>query len=206
MFAIEPAGSEVTVYSRMFAPGLGVAEDPATGGASGPLGCYLVKHGLVPRARCGTWSACRAWRWAARAAFTCGSPQTARRDHARAGRRKGGAGGRAERWRSNPYVRAIEPLNVPAVSRRQPTLVQPVACRVEQAIVQAALAALPELDRAPASRDSRPRRRHAAHRRRRICAVSVVERLLRASRAIGIGWLCGETHAPIWLSSGREWK
>jgi trans-2,3-dihydro-3-hydroxyanthranilate isomerase len=35
------------VYSRMFAPGHGVAEDPATGSASGPLGCYLVEHGLV---------------------------------------------------------------------------------------------------------------------------------------------------------------
>jgi trans-2,3-dihydro-3-hydroxyanthranilate isomerase len=31
----------------MFAPGLGVYEDPATGSASGPLGCYLVKHGVV---------------------------------------------------------------------------------------------------------------------------------------------------------------
>jgi trans-2,3-dihydro-3-hydroxyanthranilate isomerase len=36
------------VHSRMFAPGLGVTEDPATGGASGPLGCYLVRHGVVP--------------------------------------------------------------------------------------------------------------------------------------------------------------
>jgi trans-2,3-dihydro-3-hydroxyanthranilate isomerase len=36
-----------TVYSRMFAPGHGVVEDPATGSASGPLGCYLVRHGLV---------------------------------------------------------------------------------------------------------------------------------------------------------------
>ena len=27
--------------------GLGVAEDPATGSAAGPLGCYLVSHGLV---------------------------------------------------------------------------------------------------------------------------------------------------------------
>ena len=42
------AGDE-TVYSRMLAPGLGVAEDPATGGASGPLGCYLLRHGLVGR-------------------------------------------------------------------------------------------------------------------------------------------------------------
>ena len=36
-----------TTYSRMFAPGLGVLEDPATGSAAGPLGCYLVEHGLV---------------------------------------------------------------------------------------------------------------------------------------------------------------
>lgn len=39
---VEVAGS--TVHSRMFAPALGVAEDPATGAASGPLGCYLVRH------------------------------------------------------------------------------------------------------------------------------------------------------------------
>jgi trans-2,3-dihydro-3-hydroxyanthranilate isomerase len=31
----------------MFAPEFGITEDPATGIASGPLGCYLVKHGLV---------------------------------------------------------------------------------------------------------------------------------------------------------------
>jgi trans-2,3-dihydro-3-hydroxyanthranilate isomerase len=36
-----------TVHARMFAPGLGVTEDPATGSASGPLGCYLLRHGLV---------------------------------------------------------------------------------------------------------------------------------------------------------------
>ena len=35
-------------YSRMFAPD--VAEDPATGSASGPLGGYAVKYGLVERA------------------------------------------------------------------------------------------------------------------------------------------------------------
>ena len=34
-------------YSRMFAPRLGVVEDPATGSAAGPLGCYLVEHRLV---------------------------------------------------------------------------------------------------------------------------------------------------------------
>ncbi len=47
LYALEPGGSDVTAYSRMFAPGHGVVEDPATGSASGPLGCYLVRHGLV---------------------------------------------------------------------------------------------------------------------------------------------------------------
>ena len=41
------AADDVTAYSRMFAAGLGIAEDPATGSACGPLGCYLVQHGLV---------------------------------------------------------------------------------------------------------------------------------------------------------------
>ncbi len=36
-----------TAYSRMFAPEFGIIEDPATGSASGPLGCYLVHHGAV---------------------------------------------------------------------------------------------------------------------------------------------------------------
>jgi trans-2,3-dihydro-3-hydroxyanthranilate isomerase len=40
-------GDPPTVYSRMFAPEFGISEDPATGGASGPLGCYLVHHRLV---------------------------------------------------------------------------------------------------------------------------------------------------------------
>jgi trans-2,3-dihydro-3-hydroxyanthranilate isomerase len=40
-------GSGETVYSRMLAPGFGIAEDPATGGASGPLGCYLVHHEVI---------------------------------------------------------------------------------------------------------------------------------------------------------------
>ncbi len=40
-----------TVHSRMFAPGLGITEDPATGAASGPLGCYLVRHKVFPEAQ-----------------------------------------------------------------------------------------------------------------------------------------------------------
>jgi trans-2,3-dihydro-3-hydroxyanthranilate isomerase len=45
-FTPETAGDE-TVYSRMLAPGFGIAEDPATGGASGPLGSYLLHHRAV---------------------------------------------------------------------------------------------------------------------------------------------------------------
>jgi trans-2,3-dihydro-3-hydroxyanthranilate isomerase len=33
--------------TRMFAPGHGIAEDPATGSAAGPLACHLVRHGLI---------------------------------------------------------------------------------------------------------------------------------------------------------------
>ena len=46
-FAISPPGAPETVYSRMFAPEFGIIEDPSTGSASGPLGCYLVRHRLV---------------------------------------------------------------------------------------------------------------------------------------------------------------
>lgn len=41
------AGAPEVVYSRMLAPGFGIVEDPATGGASGPLGSYLLHHRLV---------------------------------------------------------------------------------------------------------------------------------------------------------------
>ncbi len=43
-----------TAYCRMFGAGLGIAEDPATGSAAGPLGCYLVHHGLVSGPAAGT--------------------------------------------------------------------------------------------------------------------------------------------------------
>jgi len=47
IFSAQPGDKKSTVYSRMFAPDLGVAEDPATGIASGALGCYLVRHKIV---------------------------------------------------------------------------------------------------------------------------------------------------------------
>jgi trans-2,3-dihydro-3-hydroxyanthranilate isomerase len=37
-------------YSRMFAPDLGVPEDPATGSATGPLAAFMMEHGLAPHA------------------------------------------------------------------------------------------------------------------------------------------------------------
>lgn len=35
------------VHTRMFAPSIGILEDPATGSASGAMGAYLVHNGLV---------------------------------------------------------------------------------------------------------------------------------------------------------------
>ena len=52
VFTTEPGADGATVYSRMV--GATGSEDPATGSASGPLGCYLVRHGLVPASAAGT--------------------------------------------------------------------------------------------------------------------------------------------------------
>jgi trans-2,3-dihydro-3-hydroxyanthranilate isomerase len=41
------AGAGSQWKSRMFGPGLGVAEDPATGSAAGPLALHLVRHGRI---------------------------------------------------------------------------------------------------------------------------------------------------------------
>jgi trans-2,3-dihydro-3-hydroxyanthranilate isomerase len=48
VFTLETERSEATVHVRMFAPLLGVPEDPATGSANGALGAYLVYHRAVP--------------------------------------------------------------------------------------------------------------------------------------------------------------
>ena len=47
VFTREVERDDSTVHSRAFVPAFGVEEDPATGGASGPLGCYLVHHRVV---------------------------------------------------------------------------------------------------------------------------------------------------------------
>jgi trans-2,3-dihydro-3-hydroxyanthranilate isomerase len=41
------AGDGTSWKTRMFAPGLGVPEDPATGSAAGPLAVHLLRHGEI---------------------------------------------------------------------------------------------------------------------------------------------------------------
>lgn len=48
VFTQQTQTPEASVHCRMFAPAMGIAEDPATGGGNGPLGSYLVQYGLVP--------------------------------------------------------------------------------------------------------------------------------------------------------------
>ena len=47
VFSTQCIDEENAAHARMFAPGLGVTEDPATGSAAGALGAWLVRHGLV---------------------------------------------------------------------------------------------------------------------------------------------------------------
>lgn len=47
VFTIDLEDKEALVHGRMFAPAIGINEDPVTGNANGPLGAYLVHHGLV---------------------------------------------------------------------------------------------------------------------------------------------------------------
>jgi trans-2,3-dihydro-3-hydroxyanthranilate isomerase len=54
VFTAQPGDKTATVYSRMFAPEMGIVEDPATGIASGALGCYLVRHKIVPKEKAET--------------------------------------------------------------------------------------------------------------------------------------------------------
>jgi trans-2,3-dihydro-3-hydroxyanthranilate isomerase len=48
VFALETERPEASVHVRMFAPLLGIPEDPATGSANGALGAYLVRHRALP--------------------------------------------------------------------------------------------------------------------------------------------------------------
>ncbi|MBI9051153.1 MAG: PhzF family isomerase [Anaerolineaceae bacterium] len=46
VFTFDTDGNVLT-SGRMFAPAIGISEDPVTGNANGPLGAYLVQHQLV---------------------------------------------------------------------------------------------------------------------------------------------------------------
>lgn len=48
IFTTETVETTSHVHSRMFAPAMGISEDPATGGASGPLGAYLIEYNVIP--------------------------------------------------------------------------------------------------------------------------------------------------------------
>lgn len=47
VFTLETGTAGLTGHARMFAPTVGVAEDPATGSAAGPFGAYLFRHGQI---------------------------------------------------------------------------------------------------------------------------------------------------------------
>lgn len=47
VFSTQCVDDHNAAHARMFAPGLGVVEDPATGSAAGALGAWLVRHRLV---------------------------------------------------------------------------------------------------------------------------------------------------------------
>lgn len=47
IFSIERQGHPYKTHGRMFAPAIGIAEDPVTGNANGPAGLYLAHHGLL---------------------------------------------------------------------------------------------------------------------------------------------------------------
>ena len=47
VFTFDTGEDGILTKGRMFAPAIGINEDPVTGNANGPLGAYLVKHKLV---------------------------------------------------------------------------------------------------------------------------------------------------------------
>ncbi|MDM1555232.1 MULTISPECIES: PhzF family isomerase [Chryseobacterium] len=47
VFTFDSDDKEVLTYGRMFAPAIGIQEDPVTGNANGPLGGYLIQNKIV---------------------------------------------------------------------------------------------------------------------------------------------------------------
>lgn len=47
VFTLDTPDAAILVHGRMFAPAIGVNEDPVTGNANGPLGAYLLLNNVV---------------------------------------------------------------------------------------------------------------------------------------------------------------
>lgn len=47
VFTFDSDDKDVLTYGRMFAPAIGINEDPVTGNANGPLGGYLIQNKIV---------------------------------------------------------------------------------------------------------------------------------------------------------------
>jgi PhzF family phenazine biosynthesis protein len=47
VFTLDSDDSEILTHGRMFAPAIGIPEDPVTGNANGPLGAYLVHNSIL---------------------------------------------------------------------------------------------------------------------------------------------------------------
>ena len=47
VFTLDSNDDDILVHGRMFAPSIGINEDPVTGNANGPLGAYLVENNIV---------------------------------------------------------------------------------------------------------------------------------------------------------------
>jgi PhzF family phenazine biosynthesis protein len=47
VFTFDSDNSDILTYGRMFAPAIGISEDPVTGNANGPLGGYLVQNKIM---------------------------------------------------------------------------------------------------------------------------------------------------------------
>jgi PhzF family phenazine biosynthesis protein len=48
VFTRDTGENRLLTWARMFAPAIGITEDPVTGNGHGPLGAYLLRHGIVP--------------------------------------------------------------------------------------------------------------------------------------------------------------
>ena len=47
VFTFDSDQKEILTYGRMFAPAIGINEDPVTGNANGPLGGYLIQNKII---------------------------------------------------------------------------------------------------------------------------------------------------------------